>query len=79
MSAIALSWVATIKVGNQTAKQLLQFYASHNFNRPGFEFKNKTLAQQLEVSERAIRDAHKLLIDKGLIKEFHSTAKMEVN
>ncbi len=68
MSAIALSWVATIKVGNQTAKQLLQFYASHNFNRPGFEFKNKTLAQQLEVSERAIRDAHKLLIDKGLIK-----------
>lgn len=67
MSAIALKWVASIKVGNQTAKQLLQFYACHNFGKPGFEFKNKTLADQLEVSERAIQLAHKLLLEKNLI------------
>ncbi len=67
MSAIALSWVATVKVGNQTAKQLLQFYASHNFNKPGFEFKNETLADQLEVKVRAIQNAHKLLIEKDLL------------
>lgn len=67
MSAIALSWVATVKVGNQTAKQLLQFYASHNFNKPGFEFKNDTLASQLEVKVRAIQNAHKLLVEKGLL------------
>jgi hypothetical protein len=68
MSAIALAWVASIKVGNQTAKQLLQFYAAHNFNKPGFEFKNKTLCEQLEVGERAIREAHKFLVDRNLIK-----------
>lgn len=70
MSGIALAWVATVTVGNQTAKQLLQFYAGHNFGKPGFEFKNATLAKQLEVTERSIRNAHKLLLDKGfLIKE----------
>lgn len=69
MSAIALSWIATIKVGNQTAKQLLQFYASHNFNKPGFEFKNDTLAEQLEVKVRAIQNAHKLLIKKGFLNK----------
>lgn len=69
MSAIAQAWVSSIKVGNQTAKQLLQFYASHNFNRPGFEFKNETLAEQLEVTPRAVRNAHKLLIEKGFIKK----------
>lgn len=75
MTAIALSWVATIKVGNQTAKQLLQFYASHNFNKPGFEFKNETLANQLEVKVRAIQNAHKLLIDKGFLKKEERFAK----
>lgn len=67
MSAIASAWVATLTVGNQTAKQLLQFYASHNFGKPGFEFKNSTLSIQLEVTERAIQLAHKLLIEKELI------------
>lgn len=67
MSALAQMWVASIKVGNQTAKQLLQFLASHNFAKPGFEFSNKTLADQLEVKERAIQRAFKLLIDKKLI------------
>jgi len=75
MSAIALSWVATIKVGNQTAKQLLQFYASHNFNKPGFEFKNDTLADQLEVKVRAIQNAHKLLVEKGFLKKEERFAK----
>lgn len=69
MSAISLSWVATVKVGNQTAKQLLQFYASHNFNKPGFEFKTKTLAEQLEVDERSIRRAHLLLVKKGFVRK----------
>ena len=69
MSAIALSWVASIKVGNQTAKQLLQFYASHNFNRPGFEFKIETLASQLETSRSSIKRAHNLLVEKELIKK----------
>lgn len=67
MSAPALAWVASIKVGNQTAKQLLQFYAAHNFNKPGFEFKIDTLAEQLETSKSSIQRAHKLLIEKGLI------------
>lgn len=68
MSAIALAWVAKTKVGHSTAKQLLLFYASHNFSKPGFEFKNQTLADQLEVSERSIQEAHKLLQEKNLIK-----------
>ena len=68
MSAIALSWVATLTVGNQTAKQLLLFYASHNFGKPGFEFKNCTLSKQLETSERSIQRAHKLLEKEGYIK-----------
>lgn len=67
MSAIALMWVATIKTGNQTAKQLLQFYASHNFGKPGFEFKIDALVAQLETSKSSIQRAHKLLIDKNLI------------
>lgn len=67
MSAITLAWVATIKVGNQTAKQLLQFYASHNFKKSGYEFKIETLANQLEVSERSIQNAHKLLVSKGFL------------
>ena len=69
MSVIALSWVATISVGNQTAKQLLQFYASHNFNTTNYVFKNSTLAKQLEVTERAIQKAHKFLMDGGFIKK----------
>lgn len=69
MSAIALKWVSTIKVGNQTAKQLLLFYASHNFNTDDYVFKNSTLANQLEVTERAIRNAHKLLLEQELIKK----------
>lgn len=68
MSAIALAWVATVKVGNQTAKQLLQFYACHNFHKPGYEFKNETLANQLEVEVRSIQRAHDLLVEKNLIK-----------
>lgn len=67
MSAIALAWVAKIRVGNQTAKQLLHFYAAHNFGKPGFEFKNETLAEQLEVTERCIRKAHAILIEQKLV------------
>jgi hypothetical protein len=82
MSAIASAWVASITVGNQTAKQLLQFYASHNFGKPGFEFKNSTLAHQLEVTERAIRAAHQFLIEKEfLTKEirFNSEGRQLTN
>jgi hypothetical protein len=68
MSAIALKWVAQMKVGNSIAKNLLRFYACHNFGKPGFEFKNKTLAEQLEVSETSIKEAHRLLQEKNLIK-----------
>lgn len=67
MSAIALAWVARIKVGNQTAKQLLHFYAAHNFGKPGFEFTIKTLVEQLETSERDIQRAHALLLEQKLI------------
>lgn len=82
MSGIALAWVASVTVGNQTAKQLLQFYAGHNFGKPGFEFKNETLARQLEVKERAIQRAHKLLIDKKLIikeKRFNEDGRQLTN
>ena len=68
MSAISLVWILSLKrIGNQTAKQLLQFYASHNFGKPGFEFKNETLAEHLDVSVRAIQKAYKFLLDKKLI------------
>lgn len=75
MSAIALKWVAGIKIGNATAKSLLLFYASHNFGKPGFEFHTKTLSDQLEVSERAIRDAHKFLQEKKLIRRIAQYGK----
>lgn len=78
MSAVSLAWVASIKVGNQTAKQLLQFYASHNFHKPGFEFSNEVLAGQLEVTERSIINAHNLLVDKKLIireKRYHESGR----
>lgn len=69
MSGIALAWVATVTVGNQTAKQLLQFYAGHNFASDNYLFKNSTLAKQLEVTERAIRNAHRFLMENGWIKK----------
>ncbi len=82
MSAIALTWVSTISVGNQTAKQLLQFYASHNFNTSDYQFKNSTLANQLEVTERAIQKAHKFLMDGGYIKKdvrFNDSGRQTTN
>jgi len=69
MSAIALSWVASIQVGNATAKSLLRFYASHNFQASNhFEFTVNTLAHQLEVSERSIQNAHAYLLKNGFIQ-----------
>lgn len=68
-------WVSTITVGNQTAKQLLQYYALHNFTKLGFEFKNETLAKQLEVKVRSIQRAHDFLLKKGFIKREERHAK----
>lgn len=68
MSAIAIQWAHQQKVGNQTAKQLLCFLSVQNFNKPGFYFKNSTLANILEVTVRSIQRAKQLLIDKNLIK-----------
>src|ERR1017187_10131295 len=69
MSAIALKWVSGITVGNQTAKQVLLFLASHSF--PGSEswFRNETMCEQLEISERGLRNAYAILLDKKLIKK----------
>jgi len=67
MSALAQAWVATVRTGNQTAKQLLQFLASQNFGNPDLFFKAETLANQLEVSLRSIQRAFKLLEQKKLI------------
>lgn len=67
MSAISLFWVSKLTVGNQTAKQLLQFLASHSFHKPGFFFSISTLCEQLEASESSIHRALKLLLDKNLL------------
>lgn len=67
MSAIALAWVASIKVGNATAKSLLRFLASHNFNSDKYEFKISTLASQLEITARTVQLALDLLITKSFI------------
>lgn len=67
MSAISLSWVSKLTVGNQTAKQLLQFLASHSFHKPGFFFSISTLCAQLETSESSLHRALKLLLDKSLL------------
>lgn len=69
MSAIAIKWVSEITVGNQTAKQLLSFLATHNFNTAGIFFKNETVARQLEISIRAVQKAYSLLLKKNLISK----------
>jgi helix-turn-helix protein len=82
MSSMAIQWVKDITVGNQTAKQLLQFLACHNFHKPGFFFKIETLAKQLEVSERAIQKAFRLLESKNLVrteKRFDSAGRQMTN
>lgn len=78
MSTIATIWAYQQRVGHSIAKQLLCFLASNNFNKPGFHYKNSTLANILEVSERSIKNAKEILIDKELIKvepQFDSRGK----
>lgn len=76
MSAIAIKWVSEIKTGNQTAKQLLLFLASHSFYKPGFFFRLETIADQMEVSVRAVQKSIKLLEEKSyLSKEYRFDEK----
>lgn len=62
-----LKWAHSVQVGNQTAKQLLCFLASHSFSKPGLCFKNSTISTILEITERAVRQAKNLLIKKNLL------------
>lgn len=67
MSSIAIKWVSETIVGNQTAKQLLLFLATHNFHKPGIFFKLETIAKQMEVTVRSVQKAFKILQDKNLV------------
>lgn len=67
MSAIALKWVSEIKTGSPSAKHLLLFMASHNFDGNKNFFSIRTLCEQLELSERTIQTALNLLIEQSLI------------
>lgn len=62
-----LKWAHSVHVGNQTAKQLLCFLASHSFSKPGLCFKNSTIATILEITERAVINAKNFLVKKNLI------------
>ncbi len=82
MSVIQIKWAHSITVGNQTAKQLLCFLASHHFGKPGMEFRNSTMSKILEVSERTIQKAKKHLVDNGFITvtpQYSSTGKQISN
>lgn len=57
MSTPQILWVDSIKVGNSTAKALLRFLASHNFQKPGIFFKNESYMNALEISERTLQRA----------------------
>lgn len=67
MSAIALKWAYSQKIGNAVAKNILGFIASHNFPGGTCIFKVKTLMAATEYEERSVRNALKLLSDKKLI------------
>lgn len=67
MSALNVAWVGTQTVGNQTAKQLLQFLAYQNFGDSRSLFSNQYLATHLEVKIRAVQNATKLLIERKFI------------
>lgn len=82
MSAIALKWAYSQKVGNSTAKNILGFLASHNFPGDTLVFKVKTIMNATEYSETAVKDGLKLLHMKGLvIKEarYDSNGKQQAN
>src|SRR6185295_12849508 len=68
MSLPAQLWVNSVQVGNTIAKALLRFLAEQNFHSEGFIFKNSTYAHQLEVNERSIIRALKLLEEKNFIR-----------
>ncbi len=67
MSAIALKWVSEIRTGSSSAKHLLLFMATHNFSSNKNFFSIRTLCEQLELSERSVQTALKLLIEQSLI------------
>jgi Helix-turn-helix domain len=67
MSAIAIKWVSEQHIGNNHAKHLLLFLATHNFHTPGVFFKIDTIAKQLELSVRAVQRAFNILENLKLI------------
>lgn len=76
MSAIATKWVSGLTIGNTTAKHLLLFLSVHNFHKPGFFFKLETIANQLEISVRAVQKAFLRLEKRKLIvKEYRFDEK----
>ena len=67
MSVIALKWAYSQKVGNATAKNILAFFASHNFSGDTSVFKVRTIMAATEYQETAVRTALQLLVKLKLI------------
>jgi len=67
MSALALKWAYSQKVGNAVAKNILGYLASHNFGGNKSCFKVKYIMAATEYQETAVRQALQLLVSKNLI------------